>query len=110
MRRLGLLIVAVFAVAGPAHAATLTVTPRNYSPLHARLRIAATLTVPRQVGVRLVTPSGRAIGWIVPPAQRTALAIGWDGRIRGRRVPNGRYIVRLVYRSAILATAPLRID
>jgi hypothetical protein len=55
-------------------------------------------------------PNGRAIGWIVPPASRTALVIGWNGRIRGRRVPNGNYVVRLVYRSSILATAPLRID
>ena len=60
--------------------------------------------------MRLATPNGRAVGWIVPPARRTTLAIGWDGRIRGRRVPNGNYLVRLVYRSAVLATAPLRID
>jgi hypothetical protein len=110
MRRLGLLVVAAFAVAGPAHAATLTVAPRVYSPLHARLQIAAKLTIPRQVGVRLATPNGRPVGWIVPPARRTALAIGWDGRIRGRRVPSGRYLVRLIYRSAVLASAPLRID
>jgi len=110
MRRLGLVFVAAFAVTAQAQAATLSVAPRDYSPLRAMLRVSATLTVPRQVGVRLVTPSGRAIGWIVPPASRTALAIGWDGRIHGRRVPNGNYVVRLVYRSAILATAPLRID
>jgi hypothetical protein len=110
MRRLGLLVVAAFAVAGPAHAAILTVAPRDYSPLHARLQISATLSVPRQVGVRLATPNGRAVGWIAPPARRTELAIGWDGRIRGRRVPNGRYVVRLIYRSAVLASAPLQID
>ena len=110
MRRLGLVVVASFAVTAQAHAATLTVMPRDYSPLRATLRVSATLTVPRQVGVRLGMPNGRAIGWIVPPASRTALVIGWNGRIRGRRVPNGNYVVRLVYRSSILATAPLRID
>jgi hypothetical protein len=98
------------AIAAPAHAATLTVTPRDYSPLRAPLQISATLTVSRQVGLRLATPNGHAVGWIVPPARRTALAIGWDGRIGGRRVPNGNYLVRLIYRSAVLATAPLRID
>ena len=60
--------------------------------------------------MRLATPNGHPVGWIVPPARRTALAIGWDGRIRGRRVSNGNYLVRLVYRSSVLATAPLRID
>ncbi len=110
MRRLGLLVVATFAIAAPAQAATLTVAPRDYSPLRAPLQISATLTLPRQVGVRLATPNGHPVGWIVPPARRTALAIGWDGRIRGRRVTNGNYLVRLVYRSSVLATAPLRID
>jgi hypothetical protein len=110
MRRLGLVVVAAFGVTAQAQAATLTVTPRDYSPVHATLQISATLTVPRRVGLRLVTPGGRAIGWIEPPVSRTTLAIGWDGRIRGRRVPNGNYAVRLVYRSAILATTPLRID
>ena len=110
MRRVGLVFVAAFAVTAQAQAATLTVTPRDYSPLRATLHVSATLTVPRQVGVRLVTLRGRALGWIVPPASRTALAIGWDGRIRGHRVPNGNYVVRLVYGSATLATAPLRID
>ncbi len=110
MRRLGLLVVATFAVAAPAHAATLTVAPHDYSPLRAQLQISAKLSVPRQVGVGLATRRGRSVGWIVPPARRTALAIGWNGRIRGRRVPNGSYLVRLVYRSSVLATAPLRID
>lgn len=110
MLRLGLVVVAAFAVTAQAQAATLTVVPRNYSPLRATLRVSATLSLPRQVGVRLVTPGGRALGWIVPPARRTALAIGWNGQLGGHRVPSGNYVVRLVYRSAILATAQLRID
>ena len=110
MRRLGLVVVAAFAVTAQAHAATLIVAPHDYSPLRAKLSVSAKLSVPRQVGVRLVTLRGRALGWIVSPARRTALAIGWDGRFGGRRVPNGNYVVRLVYGSAILATARLRID
>jgi hypothetical protein len=110
MRRLGLAFVAALSLTAQAQAATLTIAPRVYSPLRATLSVSATLTVPRQVGVRLTTSGGRAIGWIVPPSRRTALSIGWDGRIRGRRVPDGNYVVRLVYRSAILASAPLRID
>ena len=33
-----------------------------------------------------------------------------DGRIAGKHVPDGDYVVRLVYRSAVLATAPLHLD
>ena len=101
---------AAFAGTAQAHAATLTVTPRTFSPNRAVLRVSAQLSVERQVGVRLVTLRGRAIGWIVPPSRRRILAIGWDGRIAGKRVPDGNYILRLVYRSAVLATTPLSID
>jgi hypothetical protein len=110
VRRLALVFATAFVFAAPAHAATLTVTPRIFSPRHATLQVSARLTLARQVGVSLVTLSGRSLGWIVPPSRRTALAVGWDGRLRGKRVPDGSYQVRLLYRSAVLATAPLRID
>jgi hypothetical protein len=93
-----------------AHAATFTVAPRHFSPLKATLQVSAQLTVERQVGVRLVTLSGRPVGWIVAPARRKTLAIGWNGRIGGKLVRDGFYQVRLIYASAVLATAPLRID
>ena len=111
MRRLGLLVaVTLLAVAAPAHAASFSVAPSEFSPDHATLRISAQLTVERQVGVSLVTPSGRQVGWIAAPSRRRVLAFGWDGRINGKRVPDGNYLVRLIYRSAVLATAPLHID
>jgi N,N-dimethylformamidase beta subunit-like, C-terminal len=102
--------VTMFAVAAPAHAASLSVAPSEFSPDHATLKISAQLTVERQVGVSLVTPSGRQVGWIAAPSRRRVLAFGWDGRINGKRVPDGDYLVRLIYRSAVLATAPLHID
>jgi hypothetical protein len=98
------------ALSAPAHAASLTVSPAALNPHRAALRITVRLTVPRQVGVQLATLSGRPIGWIVRPSRRTALAVGWDGRIDGRRVADGRYLVRLLYRSSVLAVAPLHID
>jgi hypothetical protein len=101
VRRLGILVaVALFAVTAQARAATLTVSPRNFSPHRVALQVSAQLSLTRQVGVRLVTPGGRAIGWIVPPARRRILAVGWDGRIGGKHVPDGNYVVRLVYRAA----------
>ena len=110
VRRLGLVTVAALAVAAPAHAATLSVAPRDFSPHTGSLRVLAQLSVPRQVGVSLVTERGKSLGWIVPPSRRSTLETGWDGRIRGRRVPDGNYFVRLVYRSAVLATTPLHLD
>ncbi len=110
MRRLGLVVVAALFFTAEAHAATFTVAPRHFSPLKATLQVSAQLTVERQVGVRLVTLSGRPVGWIVAPARRRTLAIGWNGRIGGKLVRDGFYQVRLVYASAVLATAPLRID
>ncbi len=110
MRRFGLVAAVALVVAGHAQAATLTVAPRNFSPVRATLRVSARLSLERQVGVRLVHRDGRAVGWIVPPSRRTTLAVGWEGRIRGKRVPDGNYEVRLVYRSSVLASVPLRID
>src|SRR3954451_22410309 len=111
MRRLGFLVaVATLSVAAPAHAATLAVSPGDFSPDHATLKVSAQLTVERLVGVSLVTLSGRQVGWIAAPSRRRVLAFGWDGRIRGERVPDGSYVVRLISRSAALATSPLHID
>jgi hypothetical protein len=110
VRRLGLVVGALLAFAPAAHAATLTIRPATFSPALTRLTIDASLTLRRQVGVQLAHATGRPVGWIVPPSRRRFLSLGWDGRIRGRRVPDGDYEVRLVYRSSILATHPLTID
>jgi hypothetical protein len=110
VRRLGLVVVAALCITAQAHAATFSVAPRHFSPRKAMLQVSAQLTVERQVGVRLVTLSGRPVGWIVAPSRRRTLAIGWNGRIGGKLVRDGFYEVRLVYGSAVLGTAPLRID
>ena len=110
MRRVALVFAAAFVCAAPAQAASLSVAPREFSPRHATLQVSATLGLPRQVGVSLVTRGGRRLGWIVPPARRTTLAVGWDGRIEGKRVPDGLYVVKLVFQSAVLATTTLHID
>jgi hypothetical protein len=111
VRLLGLVVaVAALGVTAQAHAATLSVSPSIFSPHRAVVQVSAQLSVERQVGVRLVTLGGRPIGWIVAPSRRRILSIGWDGRIGGKTVPDGNYVVRLIYGSAVLATAPLRVD
>jgi hypothetical protein len=110
VRRVVIVVLALLALAPPAHAATLSVSPSNFSPAHSRLTISASLTLPRQFGIQLARRSGAPVGWIVAPSRRLSLAYGWNGRVSGQRVPDGLYIVRLVYRSAVLAAHPLRID
>ena len=73
MRWRGLVIVAALAAAPSAHAATLNVSSQLFSPEHATLQLRVQLTVPRQVGVSLVTLRGRSLGWVVPPARRSTL-------------------------------------
>jgi N,N-dimethylformamidase beta subunit-like, C-terminal len=110
VHRLGLVLAAALAFAAHAQAATLTAVPQRFSPVTTTLRVSAQLSLERKVGVRLVRSSGKPVGWIVPPSRRRLLAFSWNGRIHGRRVADGSYDVRLVYRSNVLATTPLRID
>ena len=110
VRRVVIVVLGVLALAPSAHAAKLSVSPSNFSPVRSRLTISASLTLPRQFGIQLVRRSGAPVGWIVAPSLRRSLAFGWNGRVDGRRVPDGRYVVRLVYRSTVLAAHPLRID
>jgi hypothetical protein len=109
LRRLVVIPVAALAFAAPAHAATLTVVPSVFSPHRTHVVVSAHLTVPRQAGLRLTTLAGRPVGWIARPTRRAAFATGWDGRIDGRQVHDGSYLVQLVYRSSVLATSVVRI-
>ena len=110
VRRVVLVFAAAFVCAAPAHAASLSVAPHDFSPHHATLQVSAKLGVQRQVGVSLVTPAAAASGGSSHRPARTTLAVGWNGLIDGKLVPDGTYVVKLVYRSSILATTTLHID
>jgi hypothetical protein len=75
-----------------------------------KLAVKAALTKPRRAGVELRTMRGRRVGWILPPARMSEVSLEWNGRIRGRDVPDGRYSVRLVGGTRALVVRPLRID
>ena len=109
MRRLALVILAL-ACAPTAAAADFTIAPRNFSPEAARLRVQAALPQPERVGVQLATVGGSPVGWIVAPQRRRFLTLRWNGRLRGSKVPDGSYEVRLVAGTRELASSPLRID
>jgi hypothetical protein len=109
MRRLALIVLAL-AFPPAAGAADLTISPRDFSPNERQLRVRAVLPEAARVGVQLATAKGRALGWIAEPQRRRFLTMRWDGRLRGARVPDGRYLIRLVAGRRALASAPLRID
>ncbi|MEO5575732.1 MAG: N,N-dimethylformamidase beta subunit family domain-containing protein [Gaiellaceae bacterium] len=109
MRRL-VLLVAALTVVPSAAAANLTIAPHDFSPKQKRLRIQASLPKLERVGVQLTTANGRVLGWIVEPERRRFLDVRWNGRLRGARVRDGDYRIRLVDRPRVLATSPLRID
>ena len=109
MRRFVLLFLAL-AVVPPAAAADLSIVPRDFSPKQERLRIKASLPKLARVGVQLTRRDGRVLGWIVEPERRRYLDFRWNGRLRGARVWDGDYRIRLVDGARVLATSPLRLD
>ena len=111
MRRL-VLVGSLLALALPAgaSAADLAIVPREFSPVQKRLRVNVQLPAAARVGVQLATEDGRPLGWIAAPQRRRFLSLRWNGRLGKRRVPEGRYLVRLVDGGRARASSPLRID
>ena len=109
MRRLVIVLLAL-AFPSAAGAADLVVAPGPFSPTAKRLSIQATLPSADRAGLQLATSAGRPLGWIVPPQQRRFLTLRWDGRLGRSRVPDGRYLIRLVAGTRTLAASPIEID
>ena len=97
-------------LAPAARGATLVVAPGELSAKGGTTVVLGLLTVPRKVGVELATWEGKRVAWLSAPKVRRAVRLAWHGRLRGTRVPDGYYHVRLVYRGHVLAIAPVRVD
>jgi hypothetical protein len=110
MRRVALAALVVLVLAPPAAGATLQVSQREFSPKEQRLRITAALPQASRVGLQLTRPDGTRVGWIVPPSQRRVVDLRWNGRLGARRVPDGRYRIRLVDGDRVLASRPVLVD
>jgi hypothetical protein len=110
MRRGIVGLAAMLVVVAPARAASINVSPQQFSPRQGTVSISGTLGAPLQVGIQLATRAGTPIGWISPPARRLAIDRTWNGRLGGSHVPDGRYLVRLVRSGRAVAEAPVRID
>jgi hypothetical protein len=110
MRRVALAALVALALAPPAAGATLQVSQREFSPKEQRLRITAALPQASRVGLQLTRPDGTRVGWIVPPSQRRVVDLRWNGRLGARRVPDGRYRIRLVDGDRVLASRPVLVD
>ena len=109
MRRLALVVLAL-AFPSAAHAAELSIAPRNFSPDEKRLRVQASLPAPARVGIQLVTTAGKPLGWVAKPQRRRFLTMRWNGRLDRKPVHDGRYLIRLVEGFKVLAETPLLID
>ena len=109
MRRLALVLL-VLAFPASAEAADLTISPTDFSPAAKKLRIQAALPSSQHVGLQLATTSGKPLGWLAEPARRRFLTLRWNGRLNGRRVADGHYLIRLVEGLRTVATSPVRID
>src|SRR5262245_21630776 len=97
----------------PAHhavRASLDVYPRLFSPNAGALVVSATLPAPTRVGVRLVGPSDRELGWLLRQARRTEIDYSWHGHLNGRPLRDGVYQVELVSGKRILAQSSFRVD
>ena len=101
---------AAAALAPPAHAATIAVVPRNFSPAVGSLAISGSVTEAKAFGVQLATAKGKPLGWLQPPSRGDLVSLFWDGRLNDVQVPDGYYSIRLVGGGSVLAEKPIRID
>jgi hypothetical protein len=90
--------------------ASLEVSPGLFSPHRGVLSVTARLPAGTIAGLRLATFGGRAIGWLLRPAARGAVAYSWHGRLLGRHVPDGLYLLQVVADGHVLARAVFRLD
>ena len=90
-----------------AHAASLNVSPQLFSPARGRLAVAASLTLPRQVGVQLVTPGRSQPRLDLRARARREISLPLERAHQRRPRPDGRYLVRLVFGSPAVAETPL---
>ena len=101
---------AVFLHAHHAAPTRFDVQPERFSPKVAALRVNAQLPSPAVAGVRLAPFGGRPLGWLLPLRKRHRIALAWHGRLAGRRVPDGRYVLQLVVGNRTVARAGFRLD
>jgi hypothetical protein len=106
-----LVVAAAAAVFAPAaHADSIAVVPKNFSPAVGSLAISGSAPGAAVVGVELATAKGQPLGWIQPPARGQLVSLFWDGRLNDVQVRDGYYSIRLVSKGTVLAEKPIRID
>jgi hypothetical protein len=93
-----------------AGAITFQVQPQAFSPAAGELTVESDLGTPQRIGVRLVTGSGKPLGWLLPRALRRSISISWDGTLDGAALPQGYYSAQLVSDTRVMRSAPFRID
>lgn len=110
----GLLSALALALAPAAGAggtrASVTVQPATFSPHHGQVEIAAVLADRAPLGLQVVTRAGKPVGWLAREVPRARLDLTWGGRVAGRKLADGAYLVRLQSRGKTVAQTEVRVD
>jgi hypothetical protein len=98
------------ALAPGARVSSLTVVPKQFSPVTGSLAVSGAVGASTRTGVRLADVRDRPLGWIDAPATRRVVSTYWDGTLNGVRVPDGYYTVQLIAGRSVVAKRTIRID
>ena len=104
------ILLGALVLAPAAHAASLDISTKSFSPSAGRLTISGRVDHATLLGLRLSTVRGRPLGWIDKPAGRDQLLVFWDGKLGNRRVRNGYYQLELVAAGRVVAAAGFHLD
>jgi hypothetical protein len=103
------LVITPLAQAGTTRA-SIAVSPSVLSPRTGAVEINASLPGRAPLGLQVVQKGGALLGWLAPETERTTLRFTWHGRLGGRRLPDGEYVLQLVSGTKPLARTRFRID
>jgi hypothetical protein len=106
-------VAAVLVAFLPAHhveVARVAVSPQVFSPRVEPLRVDARLSGTTAAGLRLATRDGQRLGWLLRPARRRRIVYSWHGRLAGRTVPDGAYVLQVVAGARLVARAAFTVD
>src|SRR3954470_9143480 len=81
--------------------AALTVAPQTASPALHTVHMSARFETPVPMSIDLALPGGTRVGWLALPRRSASVDVRWHGLLDGRRVADGRYVVRLHVRGRI---------
>ena len=105
-----IIAIAALLIAPAAHAASVQLSTKSFSPLAGPITIEGQIASPRLLGVRLASSQGKNLGWLDRPRLRSDLLVVWNGRLNSKPLPDGYYQAQLVSGGSVVATAGFHLD